>query len=70
MSEFGHRLMLETEQHKVVFNVITKNAIGLYDLDADPGERTNLIDTPAAHNVLDALRWQLADTLLPLRTTP
>ena len=61
--------MLATEQHKVVFNVATENAIGLYDLDADPGERTNLINTATGQNVLDSLRCQLANTLLPLRAT-
>jgi arylsulfatase len=68
ISEFGRRVMLETERHKVVFDTESGAAIGLYDLFADPDERRNLADTPQAANVLDPLRWRLGDAVLPLRS--
>ena len=68
LSEFGQRLMLETDRYKVVFSTSTRRAIGLYDLLNDGNECENLIPTSAGRNVLDALRWRLAEALLPLRS--
>lgn len=67
LSEFGHRLMLETERHKAVFSTPDNRAIGLYDLLNDPDERHNLIDKPAGRNIIDALRWRVGNALMPLR---
>lgn len=67
LSEFNDRLMLETEQHKIVFHRTTRQCLGLYDLLTDPDERVNLLGKPRGSNVLDALRWRLAEALLPLR---
>ena len=70
ISEFGRRLMLETHRHKIIFDTDTRKPIGLYDLRSDELENQNLVDTPAGWNLLDAMRWRLADSLMPLRTTP
>ena len=67
ISEFGKRLMLETERYKVIYDTEAHKAIGLYDLLNDASERTNLIEHPTGRNLLDALRWRLGDALLPLR---
>jgi len=69
LSEFADRVMMETAQHKVVFHLdeYFGDPAVLFDLFADPHERRNLMGTPEASNVLDMLRWQLADVLLPLR---
>lgn len=67
LSEFGRRLMLETERYKAIFDADARRAIGLYDLLNDPAEKTNMIDTPTGRNMIDALRWRLGDALLPLR---
>ncbi len=67
ISEFGHRLLLETERYKVIFNTEKRKALGLYDVLNDPDETQNLMEQPVASNLLDALRWRLADTLLGLR---
>lgn len=67
LSEFNDRLMLETEQHKAVFHRVTRQCLGLYDLVSDPDERVNLLTKPHGMNALDALRWRLAEALLPLR---
>jgi len=70
LSEFGHRLMLQTDRHKVVFNTETRAAIGLYDLVTDPDEEQNLVGTPKGVNLLDSLRWRLGDALMPLYSLP
>lgn len=70
ISEFGKRLMLETERYKVVFDAEAHRAIGLYDLLNDVIERENQVNTPVGRNLLDALRWRLGDALLSLRATP
>ena len=67
LSEFGRRLMLMTDRYKVVFDTETRTALGLYDLAKDADERRNLLEQPTGRNILDALRWRLAETLLPLR---
>ena len=70
ISEFGRRIMLETEQHKIIFNVDSGEALGLYDLLADPDERHNLVRTVAGMNVIDGLRARLAMALMPVRAMP
>lgn len=65
--EHANWLLLETLSHKVSFNLDTGEPGLLFDLTRDLAERTNLVDTPQAANVLDSLRWQLAEVLLPLR---
>jgi arylsulfatase A-like enzyme len=67
ISEFAKRLLLETERYKVVFDTEHRQAMGLYDLLNDPNETQNLLSSPVSTNLLDALRWRLADTLMPLR---
>ena len=70
ISEFGRRLLLETDRYKVIFDTEARRAIGLYDMLEDPPERRNLVDTPTGHNMIDALRWRLGDALLALRARP
>jgi arylsulfatase A-like enzyme len=70
LSEFGRRLLLETERHKVVFDTETRAALGLYDLINDPDEQQNLVSTATGQNLLDSLRWRLGNALLPLRALP
>ena len=65
--EYGRRLLLESERHKVVFNPDTRQTIGLYDLLKDPDEKNDLIDTGEGQNMLDTMRWRLGDALLSLR---
>jgi arylsulfatase A-like enzyme len=67
VSEFGHRLMLETDRHKVVFDTISRQALGLFDMLYDFEERENLLDHPRGRDLLDSLRWRLGDALMPLR---
>ncbi len=66
ISEYGDRLLLETERYKLVCNRTTRKTLGIYDLLSDPDELKNLHGTPQGINLLDALRWRLADALLPL----
>jgi len=70
LSEFGHRLMLETERYKIIFNTESHKILGLYDLLNDPDERNNLIQSMSGRNLTDALRWRLGDALMPLRAAP
>jgi len=67
ISEFGGRLMLETLRYKVAFDIATARPRLLFDLLRDPEERTDLLHTEVSANVLDMLRWQLGQSLLPLR---
>lgn len=67
ISEFGHRLMLETERYKAIFDTTDNRCIGVYDLLNDGDERQNLIDLPVGRNVVDALRWRVGNALMPLR---
>ncbi len=67
LCEFADRVVLETASHKVVFSVPSGEPRALFDLLHDPDERRNLIGSTAASNVLDALRAQLGEVLLPLR---
>jgi len=68
LSEFGKRVMLETERFKVVFNSQSGVPLGLYDVFNDPEEHDNLVDDAKGRNVLDAVRLRLCETLLPLRS--
>jgi arylsulfatase A-like enzyme len=70
ISEFGPRLMLETERYRVIFHTELQRAIAIYDLLNDSEERENLIDSATGRNLLDALRWRLGDALLSLRARP
>ncbi len=70
VSEFGKRLMLETERYKAVFDTDRQEAIGIYDRLNDPDERDNLVNTPVGTNALDSLRGRLADFLLGIRALP
>ncbi len=70
ISEFGKRLMLETERFKVIFNTQTHEAIALFDLLNDPDEKQNLVRGNTGLNLLDSLRYRLGDALLPLRAMP
>lgn len=67
VSEFGKRLMLETERYTVVFDMQTRQPISLYDMLNDPDEDRNLVDTDQGRNMLDSLRWRLGDALMTLR---
>ena len=69
ISEFGGRLMHESERYKVVFDTETLQPISLFDRLRDPGEQDNLVDTPIALNTVDSLRGRLGEALLPLRAT-
>ena len=70
ISEFGQRLMLETERHKIVFDTDRHEPIGLYDRLIDPDEHHNIVNDIAAASVLDSLRSRLGDILLGLRAMP
>ncbi len=67
ISEYRQRVMLETMRHKVAFDLEEQAPRLLFDLVTDQQEKRNLIDTPAAANVLDGLRVQMAEALMPLR---
>ena len=68
VSEFGQRMMLETQRYKAVFHCGKRRCIALYDLLNDDEERDNQVARSAGQNVVDALRMRVADALLPLRT--
>ena len=68
LCEYGRRLLLESERHKVVFDTETRQVIGLYDLLDDPDEKNNLLDTGEGQNLLDTMRWRVGDALLSLRS--
>jgi arylsulfatase A-like enzyme len=70
ISEFGPRLMLETERYRVIFHTELQRAIAIYDLLNDSEDRENLVESPTGRNLLDALRWRLGDALLTLRARP
>jgi arylsulfatase A-like enzyme len=70
VSEFGRRIMLESEQYKVIFDVDSGEAVGLYDLLHDCDERSNIVRTVTGLNVLDSMRARLANALLAMRSVP
>lgn len=65
---FPHRFALRRGIHKYIVTVET-GAEELYDLDADPGERVNLLGERTAAPVLAELRDRLAVYRAPLATT-
>jgi arylsulfatase A-like enzyme len=67
LSEFGRRLMLQNDRHKIILDVDTRQVIGIYDLLNDPLETRNLSETVLGKNLVDALRWRIGDALLSLR---
>ena len=67
LSEFGDRLLVETERHKAVFRVSDGECVALYDLADDPDERQNLAKTGPGRARALALRGLLGTALLPLR---
>lgn len=70
ISEFGRRLMLETERYKIVFDTETQRPLALFDLLNDPDEATDILTSPIGSNLIDSMRWRLAEALLPLRAAP
>lgn len=70
LSEFGRRLMLQTDRHKIILNVDTRQVLGIYDLLNDPLETKNLSATVLGKNLVDALRCRVSDALLGLRLPP
>ncbi len=70
LSECGDRVMLETERHRVIFDIHSLWPVALFDLLNDGEERENLVETPAGSNLIDSLRWRMADALMPLRSGP
>ena len=67
LSEFGDRVMVETERHKAVFRVGDGECLALHDLADDPEERRNLAKTGPGRARALALRGVLGSVLLPLR---
>jgi choline-sulfatase len=67
ISEFSSWLMLETLQHRVVFDTDHEEPLSLFDLLKDANERNDLIGTMEGSAVIDMLRWQLAGSLMRLR---
>jgi len=67
LSEFGHRLLLETERYKLVLRSDNRRPLCLFDLLTDPDERHNLIDRDDARAMLPKLMSRLAEELLPVR---
>jgi len=68
LSEFGHRLLLETQRYKLVIRTDTRRPLCLFDLLEDPDERQNLIDSEPGRKLLPGLMSRLAEELLPLRS--
>ncbi len=71
ISEFGERVMLETERHKITFDRRSARVLSLFDLLDDPAEKQDLMarDPQEVGNLLASLRARLATALLPLRAT-
>lgn len=70
LSEFGRRVMIETEQYKAIFDVDAARPLGLYDLLNDPDELDNLVAKSAGLNVIDAMRCRLGTALMLTRALP
>ncbi|MAE62625.1 MAG: hypothetical protein CMJ49_14855 [Planctomycetaceae bacterium] len=68
ISEYANLLMLETMRYKAVFDTNTTAPLALFDLVKDPEERSDIVDATQSSNVFDMLRWQLAQSLMPLRS--
>ncbi|MBI1368723.1 MAG: sulfatase-like hydrolase/transferase [Planctomycetes bacterium] len=69
ISEYGTRLLLATQRHRVVFDIETDQPRSLFDIVKDPRQQNDLIGRPDELVLLDMLRYQLAGALLPLRPT-
>lgn len=67
LSEFGDRVLVETERHKAVFRVSDGVCLTLHDLADDPDERRNLAQTGPGQARALAMRGILGSVLLPLR---
>jgi arylsulfatase A-like enzyme len=69
ISEFGERVMLETERHKITFDRRSSRVLSLFDLLDDPAEKQDLMagDPERPREVVNSLRVRLASALLPLR---
>jgi hypothetical protein len=59
--------MLETVQHKAVFDADTGRILWLCDMVNDPQEREDLADSARGKDIGDALKQRLADLLMQLR---
>lgn len=70
ISEFGHRLMLRTQHHKVIFDTRSLTPIQLYDRQTDPDEQTNILSAPQGPALLREMQAELGSALLPLRALP
>ncbi len=66
ISEFDHRLLIETLRHKATYDTQTTHLRALFDMVNDPGEKHDLAGTPCAADVSDSLKWRLADVLMQL----
>ncbi len=67
LSEFGDRVLVETERHKAVFRVSDGACLTLFDMADDPDEGYNLAKTGPGRARSLALRGTLGAALLPLR---
>ncbi len=67
ISEFGKRLLLETAQHKAMFDAESGKVRALFDVFIDEAEQHNLVGDPKGAAVVDMLRWRLAELLLPMQ---
>lgn len=74
LSEFGERVLLETERFKAVFDARPGDGggdcLGVFDLLNDPDERKKQSNAAAGQNLIDSLRLRLCEALLPLRAVP
>lgn len=70
LSEFGNRLLLETERYKVGFETAKQQPLTLFDMLGDTDEQENLVQTVRGRNLLEGLRIRLADALMSLRCPP
>lgn len=67
ISEYDHRLLMETLSHKAIFDCTSGSMQRLVDMVKDPDERQNLLQKPEGASIADALKWRLADELMRLR---
>ena len=70
LSEFGSRLMIETERYRAIFSVIDQSLLGLWDLVADPNESSSIAGSAVGRDLADSMRSRLAEALLGLRAAP
>ena len=69
LSEFGDRVLVETERYKAVFHARDRRCLALHDLLRDPDESINLVrsDTADVREAVERMRRHLAEVLLPVR---